>query len=59
MEELRQSWGVIVQDILSWLAGVWAWFARGVLQDWDVRIFIFAMAVILLSGLFSVWRKKI
>lgn len=59
MEGLQKAWGNMVQGFLASLGHLWERLARGVLQDWDVRVFVFAMALILLTGLFSVWKKKI
>ena len=59
MDELQQAWSVIVKGFLSNLAELWTTFVRGVRHDWNISIFIFAMAAILLTGLFTMWKKKI
>lgn len=59
MDELQKAWSTIVKGFLSNLAELWAAFVRGVLHDWNISVFIFAMAVVLLTGLFTVWKKKI
>ena len=58
MHEFRQWWGNLVQGFLSFMGNLWERLASGVFRDWDIRIFIFGMAVVLIVGLFGLWKRK-
>jgi hypothetical protein len=59
VDGLQKAWSIIVKGFLSNLAELWETFVRGVRHDWNISVFIFAMAAVLLTGLFTMWKKKI
>jgi hypothetical protein len=59
VDGLQKAWSIIVKGFLGNLAELWATFVRGVLHDWNISVFIFGMAAVLLTGLFTMWKKKI
>lgn len=59
MSDLREWWAVGVETVLYWLDYLWSRLAYGVAHKWEVRYFIFAMGLVLVVGLFHVWRRKI
>lgn len=59
MDGFRQWWATFIRDFLGTAGSLWERFARGVLHDWDVQIFLFVMIGILVIGLFNLWRRKV
>lgn len=58
MDEFRQWWGTMVKGVVSFLGHMWERLANGLMNDWDLRFFIFGAAAFMLIGLFSMLRKK-
>jgi hypothetical protein len=58
MDAIREWVTLALQHLAIWLGAAWHFLVDGVLHDWEMRYFIFAMGAILLAGLFGIWRRK-
>jgi hypothetical protein len=58
MDEFRLWWASAVRGFLAWLVNVWNRIAYGLMHEWQVTWFVAALGVILITGMFVVWRRK-
>lgn len=57
MDEIRHWWGTALKRFFGWVGSLWASFARGITEQWDVGYFVLAAVVFVIFGLFSMMRR--
>jgi hypothetical protein len=58
MDEFRLWWAATLRSLAAWLAALWQRLSYGLMHEWDVVSIVFGLGVILVLGLFFVWRRR-
>jgi hypothetical protein len=58
MDEFRLWWAATLRSLAAWLAALWQRLSYGLMHEWDVGYLVLGFGIILITGLFLVWRRK-
>jgi hypothetical protein len=58
MDEIRQAWGSFLKRVGAEIAKLWGQLSDGIGEEWDIRIFLILMAVVVIVTAISIGRRR-